>query len=449
MSKTKLAILVFCVAFGVNGLAFLFSKKTLSIAEESKKVWLYELPPSASPLDAYPSLDLGPQQGVIGTLLKPNFQSAEKAEKETDREVTQTLLADSWTWNAKDRRFTFHLKEHLTYADGTPILAQHFVDTAKWIAPALAARLHTDAKRAEAIPQWEALAQARWSAPDAHTLVIEWKSLPRGFEAPKFLKEVLTNPLSGVVHPKNLEALQQGNKITKDWISSGPYKVRKWNPKDIILISRDDFPVILPKRYFRTVNYQSAPVKNPACDYMMAAPGEEKGYEEHRVSAVDEDLHVFWICRSWQQSGTFCANPENRAKFARLIHGDSGLPSDALAGQKVRYRIPTGSDAFRAKIRQQIETGVRALGGTVEETSYFFKPSADTDIELEFVLTPRGAGEAEWARVLAEFSTRLGSPAGDRVPENLVGEIEANPVNILMKATLGDPFDRVFLLPED
>jgi len=447
MSKTKLAILVLCVAFGVNALGFLFSKKTLSIVEESKKVWLYELPPSASPLDAYPSLDLGPQQGVIGTLLKPNFQSPEK---KPDGEVTQTLLADTWTWSAKDRRFTFHLKPNLTYSDGTPILAQHFVDTAKWIAPALAARLNTDSKRAAAVPEWEALAQAEWSAPDALTVVIEWKkSLPQGFEPPRFLKEVLTSSLTGVVHPKNLEALRHGDKITKDWISSGPYKVRKWNPKDIILISRDDFPVILPKRYFRTVNYQSAPVKNPYCDYMMAAPGEEKGLEEHRVSAVDEDLHVFWICRSWQQSGAFCANPENRAKFARLIHGDSGMPSDALAGQKVRYRIPTGSDAFRAKIRKQIETGVRALGGTVEETSYFFKPSTDTDIELEFVLTPRGPGEAEWARILAEFSTRLGNPSGNRVPENLVGEIEANPVNILMKGAIGDPFDRVFLLPEN
>jgi hypothetical protein len=433
MSKTKLAILVFCIAFGLNIAAFLFSKKTFMI-EEVKNVWLYELPPTASPLDAYVATDLGPQQGIIGTLFKPNFHTIVAGD---ETPVVETLLADSWTWNDKLKQLTVKLKDKLIYSDGSPILPEHFIETAQWVAPQI---------RSFDSPEWKALAEAKWSAKDSKTLVIEWQKMPVGFDLQKFLKSVMTQPLAGVIHPANLEALKKNQKITKEWIASGPYRVRKWNPKEITLVSRDDFPIMLQKEFFRTLRYQSAPVKNPSCDFMQAQSGDEKGLDDHRVMATDQSVHVFWACRSWAEKNTFCSNPANREAFAKLISGAETRSSQTLVGQKVRYRIPTGSDSFRAKIREQIESQVKMMGGTAEEISYFFKPSTDADIELQFVVTPKDQNSTNLAESLAKMGTRLGD--NTRLEKNLVGEISTYPINILMKHMKGEVFDRVFLIPD-
>jgi hypothetical protein len=434
MSKTKLAILVLCVAFGVNIAAFVFSKKTF-LVEEVKNVWMYELPPTASPLDAYAAIDLGPQQGIIGTLFKPNFH-AEKSDAEAP--VLETLLADSWTWNDAKKQLTVKLKDKLIFSDGSPILPENFVQTAEWVAPQL--------KNFAQIPEWQALATAKWTAVDSKTLMLSWTALPAKFEIQNFLKNVMTQPFAGVIHSANLDSLKKNEKLTKGWISSGPYRVRKWNPKEITLISRDDFPITLQKGFFRTLRFQSAPVKNPACDFMQAHHGEEEAFKDHNLIPSDEVLHVFWVCRSWAQKGMFCNDPANREKFSKLISSKEALASQSLAGQKVKYRIPTGSDAFRQKIRTQIETEVTKMGGTVEEISYFFKPSTDADIELEFVVTPKSDHHEELAKNFAQMASRLGEKALDQ--KNLVGEIESYPVNIIMKHVQGEVFDQVFLLPD-
>ena len=124
MSKTKLAILVFCIAFGLNILAFVFSKKTFLI-EEVKNVCMYELPMTASPLDAYVSLDLGPHQGVVGTLFMPNFLKGEHP--------LVPLLADQWKWNEATKTLSVQLKPGLTYANKDPILAEHFVKSHEFL----------------------------------------------------------------------------------------------------------------------------------------------------------------------------------------------------------------------------------------------------------------------------------------------------------------------------
>jgi hypothetical protein len=426
MSKTKLAILVFCIAFGVNIGAFVFSKKAFTV-EELKNVWIFELPPSASPLDSYGAIDLGPQQGIIGTIFKPNFRNDAPVE---------TLLADTWTWSEKNSELTIRLKGALTYSDQSPIEAQHFVETALFLAP----QVPTTS------PEWLALSKARWKAIDPKSFVIALSPLPKDFDLALFLREVMTHSLSGVVHPKNLQSLKDNQKVTRDWISSGPYRVRKWNPKEITLVSRDDFPVMLPKEFFRTLKYQSAPVRNPSCHFVQAVPGEEKPMGEHSISPTEQSLHVFWICRSWAEKGSFCSNPENRASFAKLLSGAEIGSSQSLAGTKVRYRIPTGSDPFRGRIREQIESGVKLMGGSVEEISYFFKPSTDADIELLFVETPKGPNESKTAAAFAMLSSRLGASA--RSEKNLVGEIATHPVNILLKAMQGEVFDRVFLVPD-
>ncbi len=427
MSKTKLAILVFCIAFGLNLLAFIFSKKAYVI-EEVKSVWMYELPLSASPLDGYVSVDLGPHQGVVGTLFMPNYLVGDHP--------LVSLLADQWKWDERTRELSIQLKPGLTYSNEEPILPEHFVKAHDFLVKQSGDFAYS--------ANWNAWAKSTFEA-TSNGLKIKLGPVSPEFDLEDFLSEVLTHPLSGVIHPQNLESLSKGESLKKEWISSGPYKVRKWNPKEIVLVSREDFPVRIPKEFFRTLKYQSAPVKNPSCHFMQARPGDEKGMQDHVALATSAQVSILWVCRSYQQEA-FCKDPANRAILTGLLSGKTQPSPELLKGKTVHYRIPTGSDDFRESIRTKIETLISQAGGKVEETSFFFKPSSETDLELEFVFTPPSKHTADFAMSLGILSSRLGPAA--RTQPNLVGVIGSYPVNVLMKQMKGEVYPKVFLEPD-
>jgi len=266
--------------------------------------------------------------------------------------------------------------------------------------------------------------------------------LVAGFDPQVFLKSILGHPMAGVFHPDNLKMKEP----KKEWISSGPYRVRKWRPKEIVLVSRDDFPVTIPKEFFRTLKFQSAPVKNPSCDFMQAQLGEEKSLDEHRVSPVQQTLHVFWACRSWKESGSFCSNAQNRENFAKILNSTSTLSGISFSPSKLRYRIPFGSDAFRNEIVKKISERMKAANSSVEEISYFFKNSSEADVELLFVVADSRVS-LENVSKMAVFSSRFGS-VDSASASNLVGEIAQFPIQILMKHIQGEPFSKVFLEPD-
>jgi hypothetical protein len=420
MSKTKLALLVFSLAFGVNIFAFVFSKKSFLI-EEVKNVWLYELPLTVSPLDSYVAVDFGPHNGVIGTL----YRVMDKAE-----------------W--KQNTLTIDLKQGLTFSNQEPILPEHWNQSRQWAEPYL--------ELFKSDPLWNAYLSSsmEWKSPTQ--VKFSWSKLPEQLDQDAFLKSILSHPMTGVIHPANLTALnlpkaQQGKSLHKGWISSGPYKVRKWNPKEIVLISRDDYPATIPSQFFRTLKFQSAPVKNPACDFMQAQIGEEKPHKEHQENAVNQTLHIFWLCRSWKESGSFCASEQNRQNFAKIMSGNEVRSSLTLSSQKVRYRIPFGSDAFRNEITKKINEDVKIMGASVEEISYFFKPSIESDIELLFVVADSRIS-SDLAYKMALLSSRLdwqGVREKSPIPANLAGEYTSLPLQVLMKKMNGDAFTKVFL----
>ncbi len=429
MSKTKLALLVFGIAFGVNLAAFLFSKKTFTV-DESKTVWIYELPGSASPADAYVALDLGPHQGIIGTLFVPDHLEGNQA--------LASLLADRWTWNQASRTLDVRLKEGLRYQNGDPVLPEHFLSFRDYLVE--------KGLRFGASGVWSEWLRLKAEAVDGG---LRFVFTPRGgsdnLDLEAFLSEVLTHPLSGAIHPSNMARIRNGARLGKDWISSGPYKVRKWQAKEIVLVSRTDFPVRLPDPFFRTLKYQSAPVKNPSCDFLFGSADESKILGEHTRQETGLDLTVFWVCRSFREGG-ICKSPDLRELVARSLSGVGSIAPDALKGKTVRYRIPVGSEPFRERIRRRIEERVAAAGAWVEETSFFFSESSDTDLELEFVVTPGGESRESLAPTLALLSSRLGI---DSLGEsNLIGEVEHFPLSVFMKRMKGGTFGKVFLEPD-
>ncbi len=429
MSKTKLALFVFLIAFGVNGLAFLFSKKSFTV-DEVKNVWIYELPLSASPLDSYVALDLGPHQGVVGTLFSPNHLRSNAP--------LGLFLAEGWKWDQRERVLRIELKRGLKFQNGDPILPASFVLFRDY--------LKQKGIRFGSDPLWNAWLDAKIEISDSG-LRIHLPSVTEqgGFDLQLFLSEVLTHPLSGAIHPSNLEEMKKGVLITKEWISSGPYKIRKWNPKEIVMVSRNDFPIRMPEPFFRTLKFQSAPVKNPSCDFLLGQTNEGKGLNEHSSQETALDLSVFWVCRSFRGEG-ICADEAARAAIVKAMSGEM-VPSGVLAGKTVRFRIPVGSESFRNEIREAIQKKLSQAGATVEETSYFFKNSKDTDLELQFVVTPEGIeGRKDLAMSLARLSSRIG--VDDYSRPNLMGEVVHFPLQVFMKKMKGEMFGKVFLEPD-
>jgi len=429
MSKTKLALVILILAFGVNGIAFLFSKKSFTV-EEVKNLWIYELPATASPLDAYAALDLGPHQGLVGTLFVP--------EHLREKSGVSSFLASNWDWNASKKQLEIHLKPGLLYQTGERIAPVHFTG--------LRDLLKKKASNLFTSPDWKAWMEARIET-GADWIRMDFAGVPleSGFDLERFLREVLTHPLTGAVHPKNLEAIASGARLTKDWISSGPYKVRKWNPKEITLVSRDDFAIRLPDPFFRTLKYQSAPIKNPSCDFLLGRAEEGPTLREHSMQDTDLELSVFWICRSFRETG-ICQDASHRADLAKALASDEVTVLPGLKGLKVRYRIPVGSDSFRDSFRKRIEKNLAASGASVEETSYFFKSSAETDLELQFVVTSSDPDRRSLARSLAVISSRLGF---DTLSESdLIGEITHFPLSVFMKKMKGSIYGKVFLEPD-
>ena len=97
-------------------------------------------------------------------------------------------------------------------------------------------------------------------------------------------------------------------------------------------------------------------------------------------------------------------------------------------------------------IRERLSEIMSASGGKAEETSYFFKGSKDTDLELLFLVAPETADPGNFAMSLARLSTRLGSNAMQE--QDLVGLIEAFPLQMLMKNKKGEIYSKVFLEPD-
>ncbi len=428
MSKTKLALLILAVTFGANTIAFVFSKKSFTV-EEVKNLWIHEIPSSASPLDSYAALDLGPHQGIVGTLVAPNhLKSAQEA---------TPLLAESWTWNPGKTLLAVRLVPGLKFQNGDPVTPVHFTGLRDYL-KAKGPGLFAD-------PTWKAWMESEIRAGEGGVEFDLGKTKP-GFDPAAFLASVLSHPLTGAIHPSNLESIKNGTVLTKEWISSGPYKVRKWNPKEITLVSRDDFPIRLPDPFFRTLKFQSAPIKNPSCDFLLGQAMEEDAMREHSRQDTSLDLSVFWVCRSFRDGGV-CSDRNLRLGIAKaLAPGGSSAEGPSLKGVKVRYRIPVGSDSFRAEFRKRIEGNLARAGATVEETSYFFKSSKETDLELQFVVTPPVAGDPDFAMTLARISSRLGIDVLSE--ENLIGEVTRFPLSVFMKKMKGSIYGKVFLEPD-
>lgn len=360
MSAKRLGILVFVLAFGLNLVGFFFFGR-LKAFEDTRSIWLPELPKTAAPWDAQSSIMSGPAQGLVGTLARPDGG---------------TYLADTWDWNPLQRTLQVRLRDGLTYSTGEPIVAADFVDTRSYLHAELLKIGFTPEQFPEKFRVW-----------DNAKVEVLTQGLKIQFKQDVDPVSVLSSVWSGVLHQSN----RLPGFVVLDpakWVSSGPYIVRKWKPKEVILASRKDFPGSLRTNQFRTVRMSAASVRNPSADLVSTGPTESEMTSEHQKLIGNFGfVHALAICRSYAKEGSVCQDPALARALKDALLGQSPVPSGIFTGHTIAYRIAPGAETFRTTIPKEIERIAVAGGGVPKALSSIFDPAEAADLELSFVVT--------------------------------------------------------------
>ncbi len=142
------------------------------------------------------------------------------------------VIPDQATWDISSdgRVYTFHLRQALTFSDGTPITAQTYVYTfTRALLPEvkspLAALLEKPIMGASAVSNGKSRVLTGVSAPDAQTLRITLTG-----PTPYFLEE-LTNQLFFPVNPELIALYGQSawtEHAAGNALGSGPFMVKEW-----------------------------------------------------------------------------------------------------------------------------------------------------------------------------------------------------------------------------
>jgi hypothetical protein len=365
-------------------------------------------------------------------------------------------LAASVQVSGGDTQFRFTLDSSLTFTDGSPITAQVLMDSMQW------SQMILRPYSSSMTPLWQNFIEAKIEAISERELLIKFPTegktdsktnRKKSVSAEQYLSQLFTSPWTGAIHPKNLGSLKQGQDVTKEWISSGPYQIRRWRPKEIVLVSRADYSSGvkgMAPEYFRVLKFQSAPVKNPSADFVQAMGDEPLVSDDHREYPTQHRLHVYWICRSHAEANSVCAETSARLALKNVLEGTKNR---GLQGKQVRYRIPEGSDSFRAEIRKKISDRVTAAGGMAVEVSFLFKNATDADIELVFPSSHLEAPDS-LASVWAQLSSRLSAKI---TLDHTVGLVASFPQSVQIKGEgkkreqnrdYLTRYQRVFLIPD-
>jgi hypothetical protein len=424
MSAKRLGILIFVLGFGLNLIGFFFFGR-LKAFEDTRSIWLPELPKTAAPWDSGASRMSGPAQGLVGTLARPDGGPH---------------LGETWDWSPVTATLKVRLRPGLTYSTGEPIEASDFLRTREYLKKELLAVGYAK----EDFP----IEFKRWVEAEVTVLGQELSIQFQGAVDPV---AVLSSAWTGVLHPKN-QTPGMLIQNPKDWISSGPYIIRKWKPKEVILASRKDFPGSLGSNRFRTVRMSAPSVRNPSSDLVSTGPMDAEMTSEHQKLIGNYGfVHVLAICRSINRVGSVCNDSKLAQSLKNAVLKNRSIPENLFAGKKIAYRIAPGAEEFRVSFPNLLQVLAKQGGGQAVELSSIFDPVEDADLELSFVVTGGNeARETTEALLLAAVGSRFNQPSSLQflpLSERLkrIIPIAAYRQSYQMKRKAGLPFTDVFV----
>src|SRR5436190_16427333 len=135
----------------------------------------------------------------------------------------QPWLAQSYEVSSDARTFTFHLRNDVTFQDGTPFNAA----AVKWNFDRV---VDPNYKAGSALPQLSGYTGT--DTPDDYTAVVHFKD--------PFVPFLIYAGSPYLPMVSSTAAQKQGDQINQTPVMSGPYKIDEWVPKDHVTLSRWD-----------------------------------------------------------------------------------------------------------------------------------------------------------------------------------------------------------------
>ncbi len=375
MSKKWLFLGLLAATFIVNGLGFFLSKQGF-VLNESKTIWISEMPETPWPWDAQGTVMLKPSLGCVGGLLVPGTSRGmlTREWKHTGKESTFRLRAD---WRAGDET----LLSAPLYLEGQNLLRKKYLEHLS----ELKADPSPIRSQVEKRTVWDSWWSAKFEAMSDQEVKI---TLDQSLDADSAAR-ILSHPVWGWYAQQNFKTDFQKEGFTA-WVSTGVYSVRKWRRKEIHLASRNGVGDFMPQNVFRQIKFQSAPVVNPAVDFIEADQREQLSGKytpaDLGVFSGLSELEVGWVCRSRLSSGSVCADQvvaETMRDILSTRISGGGMDLPMQSARRVRFRIAEGSGDYRHLAVSGLEK-LKKVGFNLDAISYFFKNSADADLELAF-----------------------------------------------------------------
>ena len=181
--------------------------------------------------------------------------------------------AESWDTSEDGLKWTFHLRDGITWTDGKPVTAQDFVFAwNRLVDPATAADYEYMLDMVKGYDEHKLAI----SAPDDKTLEVELSAMCPYFE------EIMAFPATFPVR-EDVVAKEDWTTTPDTYISNGPYKMTEWNHnQNILMEKRDDYydaaAIKAPKINFHLqddINAMYASYRSGELDFIESVPTEE------------------------------------------------------------------------------------------------------------------------------------------------------------------------------
>ena len=181
--------------------------------------------------------------------------------------------AESWDASEDGLKWTFHLRDGITWTDGKPVTAQDFVFAWNRLVDPITAADYS--YMLDMVKGYDEQKLAI-SAPDEKTLEVELSAMCPYFE------EIMAFPATFPVR-EDIVAKEDWTTTPDTYITNGPYKMTEWNHnQNILMEKRDDYydadTIKAPKINFHLqddINAMYASYRSGELDFIEQVPTEE------------------------------------------------------------------------------------------------------------------------------------------------------------------------------
>lgn len=363
------------------------------------------------------------------------------------------ILASSWSASGDFKRWEFRIRKGMRFETGEEISAQDVVSGWRRLQRSMAAR----GSRGTFLQELSGLS----AEGDAVVLTFA-RPFPR-------LLAALSETMYAVVPPSCYDPRTGAWLCAKSAVSSGPYRVARWDDDVFELELRDDFPAeFRHPRPLRRVQYKAS-WRPAVSDISFSSSNRPPPSPDHTFHGGMESGVSFVRCASWRVPGSACHGRGRRRRlreefyaalaargfrparsfFPLIIPGVKEFPpadgetGERIDGVSVRVDRFEGTFPFALAANAAIAEGVGRAGGSFSAVSLsgpewdktrddsWPKPAADVVFGATEITPDQSASSVKFMFVSHE-GIRLPDPTGDIVRLLDRGPLDFQKVNALL-----------------